>query len=210
MMGGCRRVFALFVLALLPAVSVAAVEEDDLLPVDEAFALVASAPQRDRIELTWTIAKGYYLYRHRMNAQPADGAFKAAALQLPAGEKHTDEFFGEVETYRDRVDAIVVGTAAADAAQVTLKVKYQGCADLGVCYPPQTRTVTIPLPQPQKAIDSGLAALGRRLGPGGASLTGVAPGANEPLPLPPEQAFGFEAIASDGNTLLLRFTPARG
>ena len=210
MMGGCRRVFALFVLALLPAVSVAAIDEDDLLPVDEAFALVASAPQRDRIELTWTIAKGYYLYRHRMNAQPADAAFKATALQLPAGEKHTDEFFGEVETYRDRVGAILIGTAAADAAQVTLKVKYQGCADLGVCYPPQTRTITIPLPQPPQDIDSGLAALGRRLGPGGASLTGVAPGANEPLPLPPEQAFGFEAIASDGNTLLLRFTPARG
>ena len=211
MRGGCCRMFALFVLALLPAVSGAAVDEDDLLPVDEAFALVASAPQRDRIELTWTIAKGYYLYRHRMNAQPADAAFKATALQLPAGEKHTDEFFGEVETYRDRVDAVLIGTVAADAERVTLKVKYQGCADLGVCYPPQTRTVTIPLPKPPQGSDGGLAALGRRLGPGGgAPLAGVSTGSNEPLPLPPEQAFGFEAIASDGNTLLLRFTPARG
>jgi thiol:disulfide interchange protein DsbD len=205
-------VFALFVLALLPGLSGAAVDEDDLLPVDEAFVLVASAPQRDRIELTWTIAKGYYLYRHRMDAQPTDGAFKATvALQLPAGEKHTDEFFGEVETYRGRVGAILAGTAAADAAQATLKVKYQGCADLGVCYPPQTRTVTIPLPPPPQTPDGGLTALGRRLAPGGgASLAGVSPGANEPLPLPPEQAFGFEAIASDGNNLLLRFTPARG
>src|SRR5687768_12110818 len=112
MTGGCYRMLALFVLALLPAVSGAAIDEDDLLPVDEAFALVASAPQRDRIDLTWTIAKGYYLYRHRMDAQPVDSAFKATALQLPAGEKHTDEFFGEVETYRDRVGAVLIGTAA--------------------------------------------------------------------------------------------------
>src|SRR5688500_5799045 len=49
-----------------------AVDEKDLLPVDEAFALSASAPERGRIELHWKIAEGYYLYRHRIAAQPVD------------------------------------------------------------------------------------------------------------------------------------------
>ncbi|WP_206413295.1 protein-disulfide reductase DsbD N-terminal domain-containing protein, partial [Lysobacter enzymogenes] len=48
---------------------------------------------------------------------------------------------------------------------------------------------------------------------GAAPLSAPAAGAGaatDALPLPPEQAFGFEAIAKDGDTLLLRFTPARG
>lgn len=128
----------------------AAIDEADLLPVDQAFALSASAPSRDRIELHWKIADGYYLYRHRIAVEPVAGAasadaFKPGALQLPRGEKHHDEFFGEVETFRQQLRVILPGTPAAGARQLTLQVKYQGCADLGVCYPPQRRSVTVKL-----------------------------------------------------------------
>jgi thiol:disulfide interchange protein DsbD len=184
-----------------------AVSEADLLPVDDAFALTASAPSRDRIELSWRIADGYYLYRHRIAVQPVDSAFKSNPLQLPRGAKHHDEFFGEVETYRQQLIAVQTGTAATGVDAVTLKVKYQGCADVGVCYPPQTRTLTVALPAGADAADSGFAALGRDLGGAGrAPLLGAVAGE----PLPPEQAFAFEAIVGDGNTLLLRFTPANG
>ncbi|MGI8560786.1 MAG: protein-disulfide reductase DsbD, partial [Luteimonas sp.] len=93
----------------------------------------------------------------------------------------------------------------------------------GVCYPPQVRTLRVALPvaaaaatagaSVAPAADAGFAALGRALGGTSppAPLAGARiAGANDPLPLPPEQAFGFEAIAGDANTLLLRFTPARG
>ena len=122
-------------LALLATGTVQArpIDESQLLPVDQAFALQASAAQRDRIELSWAIADGYYMYRHRTSVEVVDGGFAPGALQLPAGERHTDEFFGEVETYRDRLQAVLPGTADAAARTVTLKVKYQGCADLGVC-----------------------------------------------------------------------------
>ena len=212
------RGWAAVVLALAGIGPALAVDESDLLPVDQAFALRASAPARDRIELSWRIADGYYLYKHRIAAQPVDSSFKFNPLQLPAGKKHTDEFFGEVETYRDQVTAVLTGAAATGVDAITLKVKYQGCADLGVCYPPQTRTVTVALPAggvqavPAEgaAANDGFAALGRALGGAtGKSLLGAAPGARGE-PLPPEQAYGFEAIALDGNTLLLRFTPARG
>src|SRR5690606_37750130 len=105
----------------------------------------------------------------------------------------------------------------SDGGKVTWKVSYQGCADIGVCYPPQTRTLTVAMPAGTSASvpagsagDAGFAALGQSLGkPRGAGLAGAAAG-RDALPLPPEQAFGFDAIADGGNALLLRFTPAPG
>ena len=99
-------------LALLASAPPAwAIDESDLLPVDEAFALTASAPQRDRIALAWRIADGYYLYRHRISVEVGGGGFEALPLQLPAGERHVDEFFGEVETYRHRLQATLPAAA---------------------------------------------------------------------------------------------------
>ncbi|HZX77051.1 protein-disulfide reductase DsbD [Lysobacter sp.] len=205
--------FTLAALALLAAAPAsAAIDPDDLLPVDEAFVLRAEAASADRIEIRWRIADGYYLYRHRIGVQ-ADAGFDAQPLQLPKGKAYEDEFFGKVETYRENLTAVLPGQA--QARQVTLKIKYQGCADAGICYPPQTRSLTVALPATadagagaQPIVAFGAARNGAPLGGGllgrGASATADA------LPLPPEQAFGFEAIAGDGNTLLLRFTPAKG
>ena len=65
----------------------------------------------------WAIADGYYLYRHRMGARVESG-FKTNPLQLPAGRKHTDEFFGEVETYRGRVTGVLTGAVDPDSGWV--------------------------------------------------------------------------------------------
>ncbi|MFC3550311.1 protein-disulfide reductase DsbD [Lysobacter cavernae] len=188
----------------------AAIDEDDLLPVDQAFVLSAQATAADRIAIHWQVADGYYLYKHRISVQ-ADAGFAAQPLQLPKGKAYEDEFFGKVETYRQAVTATLPGQARAE--HVTLKIKYQGCADAGVCYPPQTRNVSVALPVAASAAPAGpVVAFGAQRG-GNAPLTGGLLGGaagSEALPLPPEQAFGFEAIAGDGNTLLLRFTPARG
>ncbi|MEE7561177.1 cytochrome C biogenesis protein, partial [Xanthomonas sp. Kuri4-2] len=140
-----HRVAALCLLALAPTAA-PAFSEADLLPVDQAFQLQAQAPRRDGIELHWTIAKGYYLYRHRISVKPAAG-FVAGTLTLPPGHRKHDEFFGEVETYRDQLRAVQAGRAADGVDTVTLEVHYQGCADAGVCYPPQKRSVQVALPR---------------------------------------------------------------
>ena len=195
----------LFLASLLAPAASAAITQDDLLPVDEAFVLTASAPTRDRIEVRWKIADGYYLYRHRTGVE-ADAGFAAQPLQLPKGKAYRDEFFGDVETYRGELVAILPGRPASDTDSVSLKIKYQGCADAGICYPPQTRTLKVALPP---AAGDAFVPLG-----GGAlagNLLGQTPQAGmDALPLPEDQAFAFEAIAFDGNQLLLRFTPARG
>ena len=197
--------------ALLLAPTAQAVDESDLLPIDQAFALTATAPERGRIEFTWKIAEGYYLYRHRMGVQPVDGAsFQSNPLELPAGAAYTDEFFGDVETYRNEVTAVLTGAAATGVDAVTFKVKYQGCADIGVCYPPHTQTVTVALPPAAGAgRDDPLSALA---GPRGGDLfAGTDPArATVGLPLPEAQAFKFEAIVDTPDRLLLRFTPAPG
>jgi thiol:disulfide interchange protein len=209
-----RRLSALCLLSLcaLPAL---AINEKDLLPVDQAFALQADATSRDRIELRWDIAPGYYLYRHRTSVKAGPG-FTAGTLQMPAGEKKHDQFFGDVETYHRQLRATLPGTADAGTDSVTLEVRYQGCADAGVCYPPQKRTIEVKLPGATAAgATSASAATGAplfnplaRTDNGGFKLPGAA--AIQSLPLPSEQAFGFEAIVDDGNRVLLRFSPAPG
>ena len=185
-----------------------AVDESDLLPVDEAYVLKASAPAPDRLAFTWTIAKGYYLYRHRFSAQLLDTGASAGALQIPAGDKHHDQFFGDVETYRGSVTATLPALVAAGLSSVKVKVKYQGCADIGVCYPPQTRVLTIALPV-------GAASA--------ATSTDAPPPTNDPFAsltskpgnvlaagdaLPESEAFKYEAIANSSSQLLVRLTPA--
>jgi thiol:disulfide interchange protein DsbD len=183
-----------------------AVDESDLLPVDQAFALHASAPAPGRVELAWKIADGYYLYRHRISVRVEEPGFTAGELQLPHGERHHDEFFGDVETFRGSLLAVQPGVADPGLQRVTLEVKYQGCADLGVCYPPQTRTLTVALPPSGTAGGGGLPGAAPR---GGLRLPGIAAaGATEPLP--DIQAFAFEAIVGDPGTVLMRFTPAPG
>ena len=195
----------LFLASLLAPAASAAITQDDLLPVDEAFVLTASAPTRDRIEVRWKIADGYYLYRHRTGVE-ADAGFAAQPLQLPKGKAYRDEFFGDVETYRGELVAPLPGRPAPGTHSVSLKIKYQGCADAGICYPPQTRTLKVALPS---AGDSAFVPLGS--GALAGNLLGQTPQAGmDALPLPEDQAFAFEAIAFDGNQLLLRFTPARG
>jgi thiol:disulfide interchange protein DsbD len=207
-----HRIAALCLLALA-AFPALAVEEKDLLPVDQAFVLTAQAPERGRIELHWKIADGYYLYRHRIAVRVLSSFKPNPTLQLPAGHKKTDPYFGEVETYRGELNAVQSGVADPATTSVQVEVRYQGCADAGVCYPPQKRVLKVALP----AAEAGAAAPSPlpgsapgAAGPAAKPLFGGGGSAVQGLPLPSDQAFGFEAIVGDGNTLLLRFTPAPG
>ena len=112
----------------------------DFLPVREAFqlSLVESTPQS--IKLRFVATEGYYLYRHRFQfrAEPADVSLGAAIL--PKGEQKHDEYFGDVEVYHGVVDVEIPRT---DQRAFTLDVTYQGCADKGLCYPPETERLSI-------------------------------------------------------------------
>jgi thiol:disulfide interchange protein DsbD len=112
----------------------------DFLPVREAFqlSLVDSTPQS--IKLRFVATEGYYLYRHRFQfrADPADALLGTA--RLPDGQKKHDEYFGDVEVHHGILDVELPRT---DSRAFTLVVTYQGCADKGLCYPPETERLSI-------------------------------------------------------------------
>jgi len=136
--------FALMCLASLLGLAMwapGAQAADTFLPVDQAFRLEAQAGADGALELDFTAAPGTYLYRERMQATVRPASVLAEPLSLPAGDKKFDETFGkELEVYHGPVTArlrlqpaVVAGTPA------WVEVVYQGCADAGLCYPPQKR-----------------------------------------------------------------------
>ncbi len=114
----------------------------DFLPVREAFKLNLISSSADGVKLRFVATDGYYLYKHRFkfSTEPADIGLGEA--QMPAGEQKTDEYFGEVEVYHNIVDVDLPISPPTDRAY-TLNVTYQGCADKGLCYPPETEQIQI-------------------------------------------------------------------
>lgn len=110
----------------------------DFVPADQAFAFDFQQSQRD-VNLTWQIKEGYYLYRQQIKLTPANATLAASAL--PPGTWHEDEFYGKSEIYRQRLTIPVTLSEAEQGA--TLTVTYQGCADAGFCYPPETKVVPL-------------------------------------------------------------------
>nr|WP_024306842.1 protein-disulfide reductase DsbD [Pseudomonas sp. P818] len=114
----------------------------DFLPVREAFKLSLIGSDKQSVTLRFVAAEGYYLYRHRFNfsVEPADLALGEA--ELPAGQAKHDEFFGDVEVYYGVLD-IRLPLDNPDERPLRLQVGYQGCADKGLCYPPETEFIEI-------------------------------------------------------------------
>ncbi|MDE0271415.1 MAG: protein-disulfide reductase DsbD, partial [Gammaproteobacteria bacterium] len=114
----------------------------EFLPVDEAFALSTETADDGALLAYWDMPDGYYLYRHRFDFTLKDP--EAAVLgpaELPPGKDKVDEYFGAVEVYYHRVQARVpIGDAQGP---VEVGISYQGCAEAGLCYPPERRWVVV-------------------------------------------------------------------
>ncbi len=194
-----RTIIALLLLLFWLPVS-AQINPDDLLPVEDAFALQAQAGE-EAVILRWQIADGYYLYRHAFRVDTTDEDLTLGEPLIPPGEATVDEFFGETETYRGQVEVIVPLIARPADGRVELIVRSQGCADLGVCYPPHRESVRVNLPPRETAPASSLDSLLGRSTRRDSGLLGAA----DPTVLPAEEAFSFEAIAGGAGSILVRF-----
>ncbi|EPQ6905297.1 protein-disulfide reductase DsbD [Citrobacter freundii] len=108
------------------------------VPADRAFIFDFQQNQHD-LNLTWQVKDGYYLYRKQISITPSQADI--AEVKLPPGVWHEDEFYGKSEIYRKQLTIPVTVNQAKSGA--TLTVTYQGCADAGFCYPPETKTVPL-------------------------------------------------------------------
>lgn len=204
-----RMPFAALIFALLFATSAQAIDPDELLPVDDAFAISAVADDRQTVKVSWTVADGYYLYRHRLSFIPETAGLALGEPVLPRGEQKTDEFFGDVETYRGLITAqLPLQSVPPGANSISLKVRSQGCADVGVCYPPHQQIVEVALPAEAPSEPSGID-LALQTSP----LSGQLNLGSQATPFSEEvyssdTAFVFEAIANSGSEILARWTIA--
>ncbi len=189
-----RHAAALLVLlAALTAGPPAQAEPEPLRP-EKAFRY-AVAVEDGEIVVRWAIEPGYYLYRERMSFATPTAGIELGPAVMPEGEPYHDEFFGDMHVYRGNAEVRI--PVLRGSGRMDLTIRSQGCADIGLCYPPQTWTAAVDLPAPAAARAGGLAALLKG---------GPQPGD----PLPPEDAFRVRAEALDSGSLRITWQIAAG
>jgi thiol:disulfide interchange protein DsbD len=204
-------------------------EEDFLLP-DQAFQISGSADAPDRVTVAWDIADGYYLYRSKLKLRSRTVGIETGRPATPEGEIRKDEFFGEVEIYRNRVEVQLPLQRAAGAEDIlTLEATSQGCADAGLCYPPHKQTILLELPKlaaadtppkpqaaptPQPTAETSAPTAEPEAEPGADALAelnqSLGLGGAEDDFLPPEEAFRVQAEVTGPDRLQLTWDIADG
>lgn len=164
-------------------------EEAEFLPVDEAFRLTTEVGADGAVLVRWEMPDGYYLYRHRFDfmTRPIEGERTTDVVlgepEIPPGKRKIDEYFGEVEVYYHEAQARV--PVKSGAGPVEVGISYQGCADAGLCYPPETKWIAFNL--------------GSADGAGGGTPAAAAAGSGSGVPATEEQALA--SVLADGSLL---------
>ncbi|MBT8123136.1 MAG: protein-disulfide reductase DsbD [Gammaproteobacteria bacterium] len=181
---------------------------DDLLEPDRAFAINSVVVDKDTVRVSWTIADGYYLYRDRMKFSSATDGITLGTPDIPPGKIVDDEFFGKIAIFRNTVTTTIPVTRSANAPDsFELKAVSQGCADIGVCYPPHTQVASLTLPAMEPGgmstaqaatAPTTLQSISDRLGLGG----------NDDEFLDPDDAFKVEAKEVSPGMVEVRWTIA--
>jgi len=174
--------------------------EDALLPADEAFAFKAKTVN-NKILLNWDIAQGYYLYKEKIKIS-ADLSNQLGVAKFPKAKVKDDEFFGRVGIYRNDVE-VAIPVLEGDAKSILLSVTFQGCADLGVCYPPITKSVALDISamRSPSLVDNAMDMFSKAKTSAQSVVEKITPISDEPLPA--DEAFSFSAEVFDANTLLV-------
>jgi len=193
---------AFYLLFAVLGSTAASAREPDILRAEEAFRYVV-ADTGSALEIDWAVEDGYYLYRSKLGFEASTPGIVLGEPVLPEGQRHEDEFFGVQQVYRDHFFVTIpYRIEGPRPSTVELTLKSQGCADLGICYPPQAWTSSVALIRGDASGDDLKLSLER--------LPGVSPrGANGDF-LPVDEAFQPLLTPIDGNNVELSFRVAPG
>jgi len=174
--------------------------EGKLLPADDAFALKVKVVN-DEIILTWDIAKGYYLYKEKIKIS-SDFSTHLGVAKFPSAKIKNDEFFGKIGVYRHNVK-VAIPILKGEAKSLLLNITFQGCADLGVCYPPITKTAALDIStmQAPSIVDNAFEFFSQAKKSTQSVIEKITPISDEPLPA--DKAFKFSVDILDAKTLLI-------
>ncbi len=175
-------------------------DEDDILSPEQAFQVIASSGDGSRLQVQWTIADGTYLYQDKVKLELRGEGVQLGAFSLPPPDIKEnsikpDGTFGDVPVYHNLIDLdIPLVRGNTDATTVELTAHFQGCADRGICYPPQKEVFTLELPAA-----SGAATVAA-IQPAGTATTAQAESVSPPRQAEHDQ---IASLLSDGNFLLI-------
>lgn len=202
----------------------------ELLRADQAFQFKAEAISPTTIKATWEIAEGHYLSRDKFKFETDSTDLKLATPTFPAGESKDDPTTqAKHEIYRNKVEVEIPverGQTLSQAIQLALKVKYQGCSDTGMCFPPSRGIAQLelaaatdaapapttavaappaPTPVPAAEVAAPEPAVAEATPPTTTSkLPDIFKGADKQAankPMPVDKAFAFDIAAIDKGTL---------
>ena len=115
----------------------------DLLEPQKAFRVSARLVPGGDVQVRFTVAHGYYLYRDKLRFSIEPAGAQVGAPHLPDGSIKNDEFFGTVVSYRGEVAIVIPARLPPGADRLTLRIVSQGCADAGICYTPQDQRLVL-------------------------------------------------------------------
>ena len=143
-----KRMFRIIIFLFLSFFNASLIQADlpknqtEFLSPDEAFQMTYNVLDEKHIAVNWKIHPGYYLYMGMFEFESLDENNNIIKVEMPDGEKKTDEFFGQVDVYYLSTNAdIFLEKNILDT--INIKIKYQGCADAGLCYPPISKNITL-------------------------------------------------------------------
>lgn len=177
---------------------------EDLLSAEQAFKVSAKAVSAKQIEVSLDIADDYYLYRNKTQITTQTEGILLGVPDIPAGKAKHDEFFGDTFILRNQQKITIPVTNEKSLTDIKLLVKYQGCADIGICYPPQKKIISINLPQADSNSSSNSV---KQLFSG---IKGSEFDLFQNELLPADQAFQFFATVKDANTIQVNWVIAEG
>lgn len=181
---------------------------EEFLRPEAAFQFSAKSDGADAVIAEWTVADGYYLYRSKFRFSTESGGISLGSPEIPPGKIKRDENFGDVEILRGRISVrIPVSRTAGAGETLELAARYQGCADAGLCYPPQRQKVSLTLP-PVKAAPEAASALAALAGFG--QSIDPAEDEEEVVILPVDEAFRFSAEVAAADQIRLLWQIADG
>ncbi|MEW8010981.1 MAG: protein-disulfide reductase DsbD [Candidatus Thiodiazotropha sp.] len=197
-------------LLVLSSLSMAAWNEEDLLLPDQAFQISGRTDGTEKLLVEWRIADGYYMYRDKIQFDSDTIGIEIGEPKLSQAKIKNDEFFGEVAVYRNKATAeIPIRRMQGSQETLLLKARSQGCADLGICFPPHMQEIRLAL-EPMTA--------GKRTAAVAEPLFDIGDSASNQLfdndieddLLDPEEAYKLSVTVEDGTHLRLYWSIAEG